>query len=118
MEPNTHTIDAKGQKLGRVATEAAHLLMEKDTPTFEKHRKLGARVKVINAGELMITEKRANEKNRYKRASGYSGNLVIESIADVRSKHGVGEVVKRAVRGMLPNNKLRPEMLKRLEVVE
>lgn len=118
MEPTTHTIDAKGQKLGRVASEAAHLLMEKDMPTFEKHRKLGSRVKVVNAGEMAITEKRASEKNRYKRASGYSGNLVIESIADVREKHGIGEVVKRAVRGMLPNNKLRPDMLKRLEVVE
>lgn len=118
MEPKTHTIDAKGQKLGRIATKAAHLLMEKDVPAFEKHRKLGNRVKVINVNGLVVTEKRASEKNRYKRASGYSGNLVIESIADVRGRRGMGEVVKRAVRGMLPNNKLRTEMLKRLEVVE
>jgi len=118
MEPNNHIIDAAGQKLGRVASQAAHLLMEKDMPAFEKRRKLGSSVKVINAGKLTISENRANEKNRYKRASGYSGNLVIESIADVRKKHGIGEVVKRAVKGMLPNNKLRPDMLKRLEIVE
>jgi large subunit ribosomal protein L13 len=118
MTPTVHTIDAKGKKLGRIASQAAHLLMEKDKPQFEKYRKLGTRVQIINANALDITERRAQEKNRYKRASGYSGNLVIESIADVRAKHGIKEVVKRAVRGMLPNNKLRPEMLKRLEVIE
>lgn len=117
MEPKTHTIDAKGQKLGRVASQVAHLLMEKDTPSFEKHRKLGSRVKVVNAGELSISEKRSKEI-RYSRASGYPGNLVQENIARVRGKHGIGEVVKRAVKGMIPNNKLRPDMLKRLEVVE
>jgi large subunit ribosomal protein L13 len=118
MEPKTHTIDATGKKLGRVASEAAHLLMEKDSPSFEKHRKLGTRVTVINANKLSVTEKRANEKNRYKRASGYDGNLIIESIADLRAKHGMKEVVKRAIRGMLPNNKLRTDMLKRLIVTE
>ena len=117
MEPKTHTIDAKGQKLGRVATRAAHLLMEKDSPSFEKRRKLGARVNIINADKLVITDKRASEI-RYSRASGYQGNLVQENIAQVRKRRGIGEVVKRAVKGMIPNNKLRPEMLKRLEITE
>lgn len=118
MEPKNHTIDAAGQKLGRVASKAAHLLMEKDTAAFEKHRKIGSRVTIINAGKLSVSEKRAGEKNRYKRASGYSGNLVIESIAELSAKHGMREVVKRAVKGMLPDNKLRPDMLKRLIVSE
>jgi large subunit ribosomal protein L13 len=118
VDLQTHIIDAKGKKLGRVASRAAHLLMEKDMPSFEKHRKLGSKVRIENAGGLVITEKRASEKNRYKRASGYSGNLVIESIGELRARHGIGEVVKRAVKGMIPNNKLRNEMLKRLEVVE
>lgn len=117
METTTHTIDAKGRTLGRVASEAAHLLMEKDTPLFEKHRKLGSRVKIENASKIRFTEKRVVE-TRYSRASGYQGNLVQETIADVMKKHGVGEVVKRAVKGMLPNNRLRPETLKRLEISE
>ena len=113
----THTIDAKGKKLGRVASEAAHLLMEKDSPAFEKHRKLGSTVHVTNAGKLVLTEKRVSEI-RYSRASGYQGNLVQETIDDVRKKHGIAEVVRRAVKGMIPRNKLRPDILKRLEVSE
>jgi len=117
MQGNAHTIDAKGQSLGRVASRAAHLLMEKDSPSFEKYRKLGSRVKIENASKIRFTEKRVDEI-RYSRASGYQGNLVQETIEDVMKKHGIGEVVRRAVKGMLPNNKLRPDMLKRLEVSE
>jgi len=113
----THTLDAKGKKLGRIASEAAVLLMEKDTPAFEKHRKLGSRVIVTNASKLSITEKRGMDV-RYARASGHPGNLIRETINDVRKKHGIGEVVRRAVKGMIPKNKLRPDMLKRLEVSE
>lgn len=111
----THTIDASGKTLGRVASAAAHLLMEKDTPAFEKHRKVGARVHVINAEKIAMSAKRAGAV-RYARASGYPGNLKLETIAAVRARRGVGEVVRRAVSGMLPDNKLRPAMLKRLEV--
>lgn len=114
---NNHTIDAKGKKLGRVASEAASVLMEKHTPQFERHRKLGSHVTIINASHLDISTKRASEI-RYSRASGYPGNLVQENIEDVRKKHGIGEVVKRAVKGMIPRNKLRPDMLKRLIITE
>lgn len=117
MKPTTHTIDAAGKKLGRVASEAAKLLMEKDTPSFEKHKKSGARVLVTNAAHLSLSEARVSEV-RYKRASGYAGNYKEETIADVQEKHGIKEVIRRAVKGMLPSNKLRPEMLKRLEVNE
>lgn len=113
----THTIDAKGKKLGRIASEAAHVLMEKNTPSFEKHRKLGNRVHITNASKIVFTEKRIDEV-RYKRASGHPGNYIEETIADVKKKHGIKEVLHRAIKGMLPNNKLRPETLKRLEVSE
>ena len=115
MEPNTHTIDAKGKKLGRLASEVAHLLMDKNVPEFEKYKKIGNKVVVTNASKINISEKRGDEI-RYSRASMYPGNLVQETILDVRTKHGIKEVVRRAVKGMLPNNKLRPDMLKRLEV--
>ncbi len=117
MEPTLHTIDAAGQKLGRVATQAAHLLMDKNTPAFEKHKKSNSRVHIINASKLMFTEKRVDEV-RYKRASGYQGNFIQETIDQLRGRRGVGEVVRRAVKGMIPNNKLRDDLLKRLEVTE
>lgn len=117
MEPKKHTIDAKGKKLGRIASLAAHLLMEKDTARFEKHKKEGVRVVITNASKILFTEKRVSEV-RYKRASGYAGNYIEESIDALRTRRGIAEVVRRAVKGMIPDNKLRPEMLKRLEVTE
>lgn len=112
-----HTIDASGKKLGRVASEAAKLLMEKDTPHFERYRKAGATVAVTNAGKLDISEKRGRAV-RYHSASGYPGDLKEESIAALRGRRGIAEVVRRAVKGMLPANKLRPGLLKRLTVSE
>ena len=117
MQPTVHTIDAAGKKLGRVASLAVHVLMEKNTPSFEKHKKNGAKVHITNAAHISFSEKRVSEV-RYKRASGYPGNYKEETIADVRKKHGVEEVIRRAVKGMLPSNKLRPDMLKRLTVSE
>ena len=117
MEPKVHTIDAKGKKLGRIASQAAHLLMEKDSPHFAKHKKEGARVVIINAGKLSITEKRAADTT-YLRYSGYPGALKEENLTSLRERRGIGEVVVRAVKGMIPRNKLRPAMLKRLEVKE
>jgi len=117
MEPKTHIIDAQGKKLGRIATRVAHLLMEKDSPLFQKHKKGNTRVRVVNAGKILFTEKRVSEV-RYKRASGYAGNYIEETIDDVRTRHGIEEVIRRAVKGMIPNNKLRPDMLKKLEVSE
>lgn len=112
-----HVIDAGGKKLGRVASQAAHLLMEKDTPIYEKHKKNGSRVVITNAGKISMTSKRA-AMVRYARASGYPGNLKKESIETLRARRGIGEVVRRAVSGMLPNNKLRPATLKRLSITE
>jgi large subunit ribosomal protein L13 len=91
--------------------------MEKDMPSYEKHRKNGSRVTVTNASKISMTDKRAGMV-RYARASGYQGNLKKESIEAVRERRGIGEVVRRAVSGMLPNNKLRPATLKRLTVQE
>lgn len=117
MEPKSHTIDAKGKKLGRVAAQAAHLLMEKDSPHFAKHKKTGARVTIVNANKLSITEKRAKETT-YLRYSGYPGALKEENLIGVRSRLGIGEVIRRAVKGMIPRNKLRPDILKRLVIEE
>lgn len=112
-----HTIDAKGKKLGRIATEVAVILMGKDSVDFAKNVVADVKVKVINSSKIEIGSNKLEEK-RYKRYSGYPGGLKIQSAAEVIKKKGYSELVKLAVRGMLPNNKLRPVMLKNLEVTE
>lgn len=111
----THTIDAAGKRLGRVASQAAHLLMGKHTSAFEKHHDKGVAVVITNAAKLSITEKRASG-TLYSRFSGYPGGLKQETMKRLMARKGVGEILKHAVRGMLPNNKLRPGRLKRLTI--
>jgi len=97
VEAQTHTVDAQGKKLGRLASEVAHLLMEKDNPSFEKYRKLGSKVIVTNASKLTISEKRGDEV-RYKRASGYPGNLVEETINDAEDADVISVFVRSELR--------------------
>ncbi|MEK9176858.1 MAG: 50S ribosomal protein L13 [Patescibacteria group bacterium] len=117
MEPKTHTIDAKGKKLGRVASAIAHLLMEKDSVHFEKHQKIGARVTVVNASKLSISEKKLSEKE-YANFTGHVGGLSFDTMRELVARHGYRDILYRAVRRMIPANKLRPGMLKRLSISE
>ena len=112
-----HTIDAQGKKLGRVASEAAKLLMGKNLVEFSRHKAPAVTVTVINAGKMSRSDAKTKEK-RHIRFSGYPGSQKFESDVAVKARLGVKEVVKRAVRGMIPNNKLRPDMLKRLTVTD
>ena len=112
-----YTIDAKGKKLGRIASEAAKLLMGKNLVTFSRHKAPAVKVSIINAGKLSISEKKGIE-TKYPRFSGYQGGLKFETMDAWAKRRGIKEVVRHAVRGMIPNNKLRPEMLKRLHITE
>jgi len=109
------TIDAAGQSLGRVASAAAYHLRGKTSPTFQPNRLSGHKVEIINAAKINIDEKKLIGKV-YARYSGYPGGLRHESLEQVIAKHGVGEALRRAVRRMLPNNRLRPEILKNLTI--
>lgn len=113
-ETNT-TIDAAGKRLGRVAALAAQLLMGKTTPQFQRHIDRGLAVTIINAGKLVVSEKKARTKT-YERFSGYPSGLKIRSLAQLRASHGIEEIVRKAVQGMLPKNRLRPNRLKRLTI--
>jgi len=117
MEPKIHTIDAKGKKLGRVATQAATLLMGKNSVDFVRHKAPNVIVKITNASKLSISEKH-RENNSYAHFSGYQGGLRFETVDALTKRKGYRDVVMHAVRGMIPNNKLRPDMLKRLIVTE
>lgn len=113
----THTIDAKGKKIGRVATEVAKILMGKNTVTYARNRTPDVSVKIMNASKLSISEKkRANKK--YVRFSGYPGGIKFEALEDLAKRRGYGEALRHAVKGMLPGNKLRPKMMKRLTIEE
>lgn len=108
-------IDAKGRALGRVASEAAKLLRGKDETGFRPYKLPEAGVKIINAGELKIDPKKRAEKI-YLRYTGYPGGQRAATLNDVLVKKGPDEAIRRAVRGMLPPNRLRAVMLKRLKI--
>lgn len=110
-------IDAKGKSLGRVASEAAMILMGKDSPDYQPHIVQGEGVHIINASAINMSDKKKTQK-QYGRYTGYPGGLKFEPVKRVVAKHGYAEIFKRAVRGMLPSNKLRSELLKKLQVSE
>jgi len=111
-----YTIDAKGKRLGRVATEAAHVLLGKDQPDFAKNLVAPVTVTITNASGLDISEKRAEEE--FQTYSGYPGGQKIETLGHLAGRRGYGEVVRRVVKGMLPKNKLRDPRMKNLIVSE
>lgn len=110
-----HTIDAENQKLGRVASKIAHLLMGKSSLEFARNKMPVTKVTVINASKLSITEKKLKEK-RYSTYSGYPGGLKKEKLEEKIAKKGMKDALKNAVSGMLPKNKLRTKMLINLKI--
>ncbi|MBX4199244.1 uL13 family ribosomal protein [Candidatus Parcubacteria bacterium] len=109
------TIDATNKKPGRLATEIAVLLMGKYKADFAKNKIPDVQVEVTNADLLILDQKKLVAKT-YATHSGYPGKLKLTSMQDVVDKKGAKEVLRRAVLGMLPKNKLRPEMIKRLTI--
>jgi len=112
-----YTIDAKNKKLGRLATEIAVILMGKNTPGFRRERVADAEVEIINASKMDIDEKKLTTK-KYVRYTGYPGGIKTEAMDNLVTRKGYKDVLKTAVYGMLPKNKLRAKMIKNLNVVE
>jgi large subunit ribosomal protein L13 len=109
-----HILDASELPLGRMATVAATLLTGKGKPTFTKHIDTGDYVIVINADNLVVTGDKM-EKKVYYRHSNYPGGLSETKLRHQMDKDAA-EVVRHAIRGMLPVNKLRDGRLERLKV--
>lgn len=109
-----YVLDASKAPLGRVATQVATLLMGKRKPQYTAHIDCGDYVIIINADQLQVTGDKLKQKMYY-RHSGYPGGLKEATLADKMEKDST-EVIFRAVRGMLPVNKLRDERLKRLKI--
>lgn len=111
-----YVIDAAGKRLGRVATEAASVLLGKDQPDFAKHVVAPVVVKIENASKMDISEKRAEEE--FKTYSGYPSGQRIETLGHLATRRGYGEVLARVIGGMLPKNKLHKLRMKNLIVTE
>jgi len=109
-----YVVDASEAPLGRLATEVAQLLIGKGKPQFTKHIDCGDYVVVINAANLQVTGKKMEDKMYYQH-SGYPGGLKEANLTKVMVKDPSMPIVK-AVRGMLPVNKLRDGRLARLKV--
>jgi len=114
IERAWHLIDVKGKTLGRISTDIAKLLIGKSKPYFARNLDCGDNVVVINAQDVSVTGKKETDKV-YTRYSGYSGGLRRITLKEYRESRPE-EIIRHAVAGMLPKNKLRASMLKRLFV--
>ena len=116
MENKEYIIDAKGKRLGRVATEAASVLLGKNSPDFTKNLVAPVTVKIENASKLDISIKRGTDE--FQSYSGYPGGRRVETLDHLAKRRGYGEVLHRVIAGMLPKNKLQKPRLKNLVVTE
>ena len=110
----THTLDASLEPLGRLATKAAVFLMGKHRPDFQKHAKHPVRVVISQSDRLLLTGRKWRSKAYY-RHSGYIGHLRKFSAGEMRERDS-RLIVRQAVLGMLPKNKLRRELSRRLMI--
>lgn len=109
-----HLVDVNGKILGRISSEIAELLMGKSKPYHVRNLDCGDYVVVINASGVKVTGRKETDK-KYYRHSGYPGGLRVETLKDLRESKPE-EIIRHAVKGMLPQNKLRDRMLTRLFV--
>jgi len=109
-----HVVDADGLVLGRLATTVASMLRGKHKPTFAPHIDTGDHVIVVNAAKVVLTAGKSEKKLVY-RHSGYPGGLKTKGYAELLAQRPE-EVVRRAVRGMLPRTRLGRQQLNKLKV--
>jgi large subunit ribosomal protein L13 len=114
IKRNWHHVDVNEKTLGRVSTDIAKLLMGKGKPYFVRNLDCGDYVIVTNAMHVKVSGKKEADKTYY-RHTGYPGGLKAEALSDLRGRRPE-EIIRHAVRGMLPQNRLRDKMLKRLKV--
>lgn len=115
MEKNIHTIDATNRVLGRLATEVAVLLRGKHKPDFVPYKNMGDFVVIKNIEKIKITGKKLRQKIYY-RHSGYPGGLKKIPMSKLFAENP-RKVFIKAVSGMLPKNKLRPQQMKKLKFI-
>jgi large subunit ribosomal protein L13 len=107
-------VDATGQTLGRLATRIADALRGKTKPEYTPHVDTGDFVIVVNAEKISVTGNKLSDK-RYYRHSGYPGGLKVRTLAEQLERRPE-EVIRKAVKGMLPRNRLARKQLTNLKV--
>jgi large subunit ribosomal protein L13 len=114
VERKWYVLDASAAPFGRIATQVASLLLGKGKPTFTPHTDGGDFVIVINAGQMVATGGKESKKIYY-RHSGYPGGIYSKTLGEQQQQDPTKAIFK-AVRGMLPDNKLRKQRLARLKI--
>jgi large subunit ribosomal protein L13 len=114
VQPKWYLIDAEGQVLGRLAVKAANLIRGRHKATYTPNADTGDFVVVINAEKVVLTGTK-EEKNEYMFFSGYVGGESYRSVPQMRRKNAPF-MIKHAVKGMLPRNRLAAKMLTKLRV--
>ncbi len=112
--PQWRVFDAEGKILGRLATQIATVLRGKDKPYYTPHTDSGDYVVVINAEKIVLTGNKMEDKE-YIRFSGWMGGKKVVTAKELLAKHPT-QLVEKAVKGMLPKNKLNKEIFKKLKV--
>lgn len=112
--PKWYVIDAEGQTIGKVAVKAATYVKGKHKATYSPHQLCGEHVIVINASKILMHAKKAFRKT-YFRHTGFPGGVKNVTLPDMLAKKPEF-VIEHAVKGMLPDNRLAREMMKRLHV--
>lgn len=111
------TLDAENKKMGRLASEIARILQGKDAPDYARNTYPTHEVKVINVSKMAISATKLRTKD-YTHHTQYPGGFRRRTLENVVTKKGYGEALRKAVYGMLPDNKLRAKMLKHLTLEE
>lgn len=114
IERKWYVLDAESASLGRIASKAAHILHGKHKPTYTPHLDCGDYVIIINADKAILTGNKLNDKKYYNH-SMYAGGLRTRTAKEMKEKYPV-EMVERAVKGMLPHNRLGRDMYRKLFV--
>jgi large subunit ribosomal protein L13 len=114
IERRWYVVDAEGQNLGRLATRIADQLRGKNKPQYTPHVDTGDFVVVVNAEKIAVTGKKLDEKLYY-RHSGYPGGLKQRTLREQLDRRPT-EVLRVAVKGMLPKNKLAARQLTKLKI--
>ena len=114
VERKWYVIDAEDKTLGKIASEVASILRGKKKPIYTPHVDTGDYVIVINAEKVRVTGKKEEQKI-YKSHSGYPGGLKETTLRELRAKKPA-EIIRHAVKGMMPKGKLGRQMFKKLKV--
>ncbi len=114
MERKLHTIDATGKIAGRLATEISLLLQGKNKVDYQAHTDCGDMVEITNVAKMKFSGKKLDTKV-YHRHTGYPGGIRTTKLSDLM-KNKPEEVLRKVLYNMLPKNKLRAKMLKRLSI--